>query len=136
MLTGTFSSPVGAKPYVILETTELARAEPLGQVRVELGNVLERGRLAVPGKEDMKKIAAAATVLLDESRDKVTAGGKQVAIKFLGFAHNYGDPRLSTFEAQLGAAIDSAAAATGKHRVLSLERADVATQESEFALLG
>ena len=136
MLTGTFSTSEGGAPYVVLETTELARAEPLGQARVELGNVLERGRLSVPGKEDMKKIAAAAAALLDESRDKVAAGRKLVSIKFLGFAHDYGDAKLRSFGARLESAIDSAAAATGKHRVLSLERADVASQESEFTLLG
>ena len=34
MLTGTFSTSEGGAPYVVLETTELARAEPLGQARV------------------------------------------------------------------------------------------------------
>ncbi len=58
MLTGTFVTPEGGKPFIVLETTELARAEPLGQARVELDRVLERGRLAVPGRDDMAKIAA------------------------------------------------------------------------------
>jgi len=136
MLTGTFVTPGGAKPFVVLETTELARAEPLGQARVELDHVLERGRLVVPGREDMGKITAAAGTLLNESRDRLTAGRGLISIKFLGFAHDERDRRLASTESQLAAAIDSAAAATGKHRVLSLERTDVATQESEFALLG
>jgi curli biogenesis system outer membrane secretion channel CsgG len=136
MLTGRFATPVDGKPYVILETTELARAEPLSQARVDLDKILVRGQLAVPGLEDMKRIAAAATALLDESRDMIEASRSKVSIKFLGFAHNAGDPSLGSFEAQLAAAIGSAAAATGNHRVLSLERADVATQESEFVLLG
>jgi hypothetical protein len=136
MLTGTFVTPEGGKPFIVLETTELARAEPLGQARVELDRVLERGRLAVPGRDDMAKIAAAAGALLDESRDRLAASRGLVSIKFLGFTHNLRDPRVGSFEAQLAAAIDSAAAASGTHRVLSLERADVATQESEFVLLG
>jgi ankyrin repeat protein len=136
MLNGTFFTPRHGGPFVVLETTELSRAEPLGQARVDLDNVLERGRLVVPGREDMKRIAKAASGLLDESRDKIVSGRGRVSIKFLGFARDFGDPRLGSFEAQLAAAFDSAAAATGKHRILSLERADVATQESEFALLG
>jgi ankyrin repeat protein len=136
MLTGTFATSDDGRPYVVLETTELARAEPLGQARVDLDKILVRGQLVVPGRDDMKRIAAAAAALLDESRDKIEAGKGKFSIKFLGFAHDIGDTGLGTFEAQLAAAIDSAAAATGNHRVLSLERADVATQESEFALLG
>ena len=43
LLSGTVFSPKEGKSYILLECDELARAEPVGQVTVELGRVLEKG---------------------------------------------------------------------------------------------
>ncbi len=136
LLSGTVFTPKGAKAYLILETDQLARAEPIAQARVELGRVLDKGHLTLPSSEDLARIVAAAARLLDTSTAQIAAQRGRTILKLLFLTNKTNDPSLNGLERLVAAQLERAAAASSTHRMLQLDRPEIATPESELALLG
>lgn len=136
VLTGTIFTPEKGKPFMILETTELARAEPVAQRRIELGTVLDQGHLTMPSGADLQRITQAGAQLLTETQAKLAAQAGRTVIKPLFFVNESDGQRLDGSERVLTAALTAAVEKEGRHRLLTSDRSETAAGESEMVLLG
>ncbi|MBK8476035.1 MAG: ankyrin repeat domain-containing protein [Opitutaceae bacterium] len=136
LLTGTIVTAVGSPSFVVLEVVELARAEPLGSVRVELKSAMERGRLTVPSAVDIERVVTAAAELLVAAEKRLADQRDRIIIKPLYFGNASASQRLDGSERVLLAALEDAAGKGRGHRVLSLVRPEAGTSEYELQLLG
>lgn len=136
LLSGTFFTPKGAKPYVILEVNELARAEPIGQSKVELEGILDKGHLVVPTAPEVRKIVEAGSRLLDQAAQQLAAQRDRTTVKLLFVSNQTGDPSLTGFGRMVSTQLGQAVKGNPSYRLLRIERPEVATRESELALLG
>jgi len=136
LLSGTFFGTKGSKAYVVLECDELSRAEPLGQARIELENVISKGHLILPSPEDLKKIVTEAARLLEASSAHVEAQRNRTTLKLLFLSNKSNNPSLAGIERLIAAKLEQSSSASTTHRTLRLDRPEIAAQESELALLG
>lgn len=136
LLSGTFTSPAGRAPAILLEVVEPSRAETVASARIELAPFLQRGGMAALSEPNLKAVALAAGPLLAEGWREVRARSGQILIKPLAFINRTGNADWDHLGSVIESALISQAKAIPSKKVLRTHRAELATQESELRLLG
>jgi ankyrin repeat protein len=136
LLSGTFRTPDGGRPEILLEVVETSRAETVARARVELSAFLQRGNLAPLSDANLTAIARSAAPLLADGWREVKSRPGQILIKPLSMLNLTGDADWDQLGSTLEDALAGQTPAGRPYRVLRTQRAELATQESELRLLG